>query len=91
MTIRANFLVKGLVQGVGFRWYILREAEEIGVTGYVRNTWSGEVEIVAEGEEWQIEALHEKAKQGPMRSRVTAVRVVKEAANNEFNKFEIRN
>ncbi|GJQ32574.1 MAG: acylphosphatase [Ignavibacteriaceae bacterium] len=90
MKIRANFLVKGFVQGVGFRWYILREAQEIGVTGFVRNTWSGEVEIVAEGEEWQIEALHEKAKTGPMRSRVTGVKVVKDSAKNEFNKFEIR-
>ena len=90
MQIRVNMIVSGMVQGVGFRWYILQEAEEIGVTGYVRNTWSGEVEIVAEGEEWQIEALHEKAKQGPMRSRVTAVKVVKDSAKNEFNKFEIR-
>ncbi len=91
MIIRANFLVKGLVQGVGFRWYIFREAQEIGVTGFVRNTWSGEVEIVAEGEEWQIDALHEKAKTGPMRSRVTGVKVVKDTAKDEFNKFEIRN
>ncbi len=90
MKIRVEMVVKGLVQGVGFRWFILREAEEIGVTGFVRNTWSGDVEIVAEGEEWQIEALHEKAKIGPSRSRVTAIKVIREEARNEFNKFEIR-
>lgn len=90
MKIRANMIVKGMVQGVGFRWFVYREAEEIGVTGWVRNTWAGEVEIVAEGEEWQIEALYEKAKIGPSRSRVTGVKVVKETAKKEFNKFEIR-
>ncbi len=90
MKIRANMVVKGMVQGVGFRWFIYREATDLGVLGWVRNTWAGEVEIVAEGEEWQIEALHEKAKTGPSRSRVTGVRVVKETAKDEFNKFEIR-
>ncbi len=88
--IRAAMVVKGFVQGVGFRYFIYREATDIGVTGFVRNLWSGDVEIVAEGEEWQIEELHRKAKEGPMRSNVKSVTVIKEKANNEFTKFEIR-
>jgi len=88
--VRAIMVVKGFVQGVGFRYFIRREAVDIGVTGFVRNLWSGDVEIVAEGEEWQIEALHQKAKEGPSRSSVKSVTVFKEKAINEFTKFEIR-
>jgi acylphosphatase len=83
-------VVSGFVQGVGFRYFIFREAVEAGVTGYVKNLWSGEVEIVAEGEEWQIGIIYEKAKIGPSRSRVTSVKINKDSLKNEFTKFEIR-
>ena len=45
-----HYLVKGRVQGVGFRWFVQREAAEIGLRGWVRNTDDGHVEIVAAGE-----------------------------------------
>lgn len=88
--VRATMIVKGFVQGVGYRYFILREANEAGTCGYVKNLWSGYVEIVVEGEEWQIEVMHQKAKEGPMRSRVKSVTVFKEETKNEFTKFEIR-
>ena len=44
-----HYLVKGRVQGVGFRWFVQREAAEIGLRGWVRNTEDGHVEIVAAG------------------------------------------
>ncbi|KAB2906948.1 MAG: acylphosphatase [Ignavibacteriales bacterium] len=90
MAARVEIVVQGLVQGVGFRWFIFREAKELGLTGYVKNTRSGSVEIVAEGEEWQIEELVNAAKRGPTRSHVSAIKVERGPANNEFNKFEIR-
>lgn len=88
--LRAHMVVSGFVQGVGYRYFIYREAEAVGVKGFVKNLWSGEVEIVAEGEEWQIEILYEKAKIGPSRSRVTSVKIIKDSSKNEFTKFEIR-
>ena len=46
-----HFLVKGRVQGVGFRWFVQREAAELGLNGWVKNTDQGDVEIVAAGDE----------------------------------------
>lgn len=67
------FLVKGRVQGVGFRWFVHREAAEIGLRGWVRNTDSGHVEIVASGSEKQLAELKDAVKRGSRGSRVDAV------------------
>jgi acylphosphatase len=52
-----HFLVKGRVQGVGFRWFVQREAAEIGLRGWVRNTDGGHVEVLAAGEPEQLKDL----------------------------------
>ena len=53
-----HYIVKGRVQGVGFRWFVQREAYEIGLRGWVRNTSDGDVEVLAAGSEEQIRKLH---------------------------------
>jgi len=53
-----RYLISGRVQGVGFRWFVEREAALIGVTGWVRNTENGDVEVMATG-------THEQAAGGP--------------------------
>jgi len=65
-----HFLVRGRVQGVGFRWFVHREASELDLRGWVRNTEDGEVEIVAAGEEDNLEELRKSLKKGPRGSRV---------------------
>ena len=68
-----HFLVKGRVQGVGFRWFVHREAAEIGLRGWVRNTDDGHVEVVAAGHAQDMAELKTALHQGSRGSRVDAV------------------
>jgi acylphosphatase len=67
------YLVKGRVQGVGFRWFVHREAAELGLRGWVRNTDVGHVEIVASGKPEVLAELKDSLKKGSRGSRVDAV------------------
>lgn len=67
------FLVKGRVQGVGFRWFVHREAAELGLRGWVRNTDTGHVEVVASGDPEILNELKSVIKKGSRGSRVDAV------------------
>jgi acylphosphatase len=68
-----HYLVKGRVQGVGFRWFVQQEAAEIGLRGWVRNTDEGHVEIVAAGSAEDIVELKDALHKGSRGSRVDAV------------------
>ncbi len=65
-----HFLIQGRVQGVGFRWFVQREAGELGLRGWVRNTEDGEVEVVASGSEADLAELRASLRQGPRGARV---------------------
>jgi acylphosphatase len=65
-----HFLVRGRVQGVGFRWFVQREAALIGLRGWVCNTEEGDVEIVASGSADDLDNLRHKLRGGPRGSRV---------------------
>jgi acylphosphatase len=68
-----HFLIQGRVQGVGFRWFVHREASELGLRGWVRNTEDGHVEVVAAGEPVDLDELRAGLKRGPRGSRVDRV------------------
>ncbi len=70
-----HFQVTGRVQGVGFRWFVHREAADIGLRGWVRNTHTGQVEAVASGEEDQLRDLEVAIRRGSRGSRVDHVTV----------------
>jgi acylphosphatase len=65
-----HFLIQGRVQGVGFRWYVHREASQLDLRGWVRNTEDGEVEVVASGELDELAKLRASLRRGPRGSRV---------------------
>jgi acylphosphatase len=65
-----HFLVCGRVQGVGFRWYVHREAARLDLRGWVRNTEEGEVEVVASGPAEDLAALRHSLRSGPRGCRV---------------------
>jgi acylphosphatase len=67
------YLVKGRVQGVGFRWYVHREAGALGLHGWVRNTESGHVEVLAQGAQEELEKLEAALRRGSRGSRVDAI------------------
>jgi acylphosphatase len=68
-----HFHIRGRVQGVGFRWFVHREAAELGLRGWVRNTDSGEVEVVVAGEPAALDELRLELRKGSRGSRVDAV------------------
>jgi acylphosphatase len=65
-----HFLIQGRVQGVGFRWYVHREASQLDLRGWVRNTEDGDVEVVASGEPAELAELRASLRRGPRGSRV---------------------
>jgi len=68
-----HFLVKGRVQGVGFRWFVHREAAALDLHGWVRNTEDGDVEVLAKGDADSLADLAEALHKGSRGSRVDAV------------------
>ena len=70
-----RYLVRGRVQGVGFRWFVEREAHLLGIAGWVRNNHDGSVEILAQGTRDQLSGLHSRLREGPRAARVDAVDV----------------
>jgi acylphosphatase len=68
-----HFLIRGRVQGVGFRWFVHREAAELQLHGWVRNTDAGDVELVASGEPESLAELRTALHQGSRGSRVDQV------------------
>jgi acylphosphatase len=87
---RAEIIAKGHVQGVGFRWFIQKNAEGLGLKGYAKNLPTGEVQTVAEGPEYKIDDLFNKIKTGPSRSDVRDINIRWTEPKNDFNRFEIK-
>ena len=68
-----RFVVRGRVQGVGFRWFVEREAHILGIGGRVRNNADGGVEVFAQGTRDQLSGLRSRLREGPRAARVDAV------------------
>ena len=72
-TQARRFLVRGRVQGVGFRWFVEREAHILGIAGWVRNNADGSVEVLAMGSRDQLLGLRSRLRAGPRAARVDDV------------------
>lgn len=87
---RIHLLINGDVTGVGFRYWTLRRAQMLRLTGWIRNVSKGQVEIVAEGEKECLEELIKRCHHGPDVAMVEKVDVKWGEAKGEFAGFEIR-
>ena len=84
-----RYLVRGRVQGVGFRWFVEREAHILGVAGWVRNNHDGTVEVLAQGTRDQLAGLHSRLREGPRAARVDSVDVSEENLSSRLSSFGI--
>ena len=73
--------VTGIVQGVGFRWFVRERARRLGLSGWVRNLSDGSVEVAAVGDAHQLDLLRSELRRGPDGARVDAIQDVSEEPN----------
>lgn len=90
MTVAAFIRVDGMVQGVGFRFFVYRVATRLGLTGYVANAYDGSVEIEVEGDRSLIEELIKDVKIGPRAAHVTNVSIEWKQSQGRFRNFDVR-
>ena len=89
-AMRLKAVVKGEVQGVGFRWAVQRQAGQLGLTGYAENLPDGSVRVEAEGEPDRLDELESFLHQGPHWAEVESLRSERVPATGEFHRFEAR-
>ena len=89
-ALRAEVMVTGVVQGVGFRYFCYRLALDLGLVGWVGNCSDGSVQLVCEGEQSQIEDFLTQLKVGPRSAAIKGINYNRSASTGEFSAFEIR-
>jgi len=87
---RLNAIVFGRVQGVGFRFFVLQQAVRLGLSGWVRNTSEGMVEVVAEGDPASLGEMLTALQEGPDAAYVRDLKYHYSPATGEFRDFDIR-
>lgn len=86
---RLHAVVRGDVQGVGFRYFLLHRAQQLELRGWVRNNDDGTVELVAEGRRTELEQLKRAAEEGPRMARVDRVDIEWSAAAGGLDGFDL--
>lgn len=73
MSAAGRFVARGRVQGVGYRYFALQTARELGLSGFARNLPDGSVEVLAEGPEPALDQLEQRLREGPSFAHVTGL------------------
>ena len=89
-SVRLEATVRGVVQGVGFRWFAVREAQQRRLTGWVANERDGSVRVVAEGPAEAIASYRAALERGPGGAVVERVSAVEMPATGRFSGFDVR-
>ena len=88
-AVRLEATVRGRVQGVGYRYFVVIESRRLGLTGWVANESDGSVRLVAEGSQAAVDELDASLKVGPYGAIVDAVASVRMAATGSFGGFSV--
>ena len=88
--LRLKAVIKGEVQGVGFRWAVQSQAGRLGLTGYAENLPDGSVRVEAEGDPGQLDQLEAFLRQGPRWAEVASLDSQRVPATGEFRDFGTR-
>ncbi len=88
--IKKHLIISGRVQGVGFRAFTLKNAKELDIKGWVKNTYNGDVEAVICGSKVAISQMVSQLKKGPRWASVDNVNIISNSVEGEFNQFRIR-
>ena len=84
-----KYVIIGRVQGVGYRYFAERWAAQLGICGYVKNLWDGNVEVYAIGDAVALEELKRQLAEGPRSARVAAIDESDEPVDKRYNRFII--
>ncbi len=88
--MKAEIIIQGLVQGVGYRFFAIKQAQLYNIKGYTKNLPDGSVEVVAEGEQGMINDFIESLKIGPLSARVAGIDVKWREEDEGFTEFGLR-
>ena len=89
MVIAKQYLVRGTVQGVGFRSFAVKVARQNDLSGFVRNLKDGSLEIIIEGNEWAVKLFEEVIRKGSPLARVDEIRVEVRKPVGDLREFKI--
>ena len=84
-------LIKGSVQGVGFRFFLIQKAQQLGITGYARNLSNGNLEVIAQSKSGEsLNNFIEQCKRGPLLAKIESVDVRTIETQQNYDFFDIR-
>ena len=87
--VKIKMTVKGMVQGVGFRYYCYRTALQLGINGYAKNLYNGDVEIEAEGGVSEMNEFIKQVQIGPKFSKINSTSVIRMPFEGNYKEFSI--
>lgn len=89
MIVARRFIIRGRVQGVGFRYFAVRAARASGVVGTARNLPDGTVEAIAEGTREAVADFRRELERGPSHAHVTGVDEIEMRATGRYSGFDV--
>ena len=89
MNSAYKIIVQGRVQGVGYRWFSMQIAQQLGIKGYVKNLFNGDVEVFAQGDDASVQQFINQLRKGPSFSNVTNLNIYDADFDHSLNQFKV--